>query len=660
MLAARPSVSVIAALLAAPCSADAELLSNAAEQTADPEPAVAVTDLYERGKELASEERWQEALDLWSSATDSLPVGVSDPRIGPAFIAAAIRSGAEDRLGEASSLYLWSFTGDVPGSLSSFILEEARRIVPILPRRDSISWQDHIPENSDDDPERYRGLAHRIARFWIERDPTPDTPLNERLVEHWRRIVEARSRFVRHNRSPYRTDDRGTVFVKFGPPDDAIGGTLGGSEAELRIRVTDREWMARMRRLDPHPDFALWRYRDLNPFEMTYFLFGNVRGSGPFELVRGPLDLVSDQARARGSRNLTPGGVRGQYYLELFYYHDLAVLGGHYSKRFGELSDLWDGYTLRRNVFGANGRPSPTGPTLETYSIRYEQEDRYHPPGAPVVRAKSDFEGSSRATELVLQAVRVLDAENRPNVVFQSLAAPRLVLDGHGDRRRAFMTPIRDTRHVLLLRDRTLREAGRTSRDAPAASGGIAVFRLFHPDQPMHVSVYAEAIGEPVAAFDTLSLVGADHVYLENPLSTDRFEMSDIAVGRPLGLGGRDDIFAESATLPFPLLPARHMWPGDLMRVYVELYGLRADSLESGYELGFRLTQLDLDGRPVSGDPVTIGIPMEGTTTRVARWIDVNLDDFEAGSYLLEVEATDLLGGESIVRRAAIEIMERR
>ena len=602
---------------------------------------------------------------------DSLPVGVADPRVGPAFMALAIENGATERLGEASRLFLWSFTGDVPDSLAEHVGAEARRIIPILSRRDSAAWEAAMDDGSSE-------LAHAVARFWLERDPTPDTPLNERLVEHWTRIVEARSLFARHRRSPYGTDDRGVIYVRYGPPDEDIGGTLGGSEVELRVRVTDRLWREQVRLFDPHPDFALWKYTGLNPDEFTYFLFGNLRGTGPFELVTGPHDLVSDHARSIGSRELTPGGVRGQYYLELFYYHDLSVLGGHYSRRFGELSDLWDGYTLRRNLYGSNGKPSPTGSTLLAFSSRYQEEDRRDPPGRPVVRVRTNFDEDSRGVELFVQPVRLLDADNRPNLVIQSLAAPRIIVGGTADGRRAMRARVRDTRHTLVLRDRALNEAGRTAHDAPAANGGIAVFRLFHPRQPIHVSVYATPMGAPVAAFDTLSLVGAGHAYVDKPLSADtaRFEMSDLAVGRPIGPNA-DRIAMERTTppaaadsvaqwiaggspLPFELLPARRMWPGDAMRVYVELYHLRADPEgERHYELGFRLISLDATGNPVNtSEPVTVGIPLEGMGSRVGRTFDIGLGGLEPGLYRLEVVGTDLVANATVVRAREIEIME--
>ena len=133
--------------------------------------------------------------------------------------------------------------------------------------------------------------------------------------------------------------------------------------------------------------------------------------------MEGPLDLISHTARSLSSASKSPGGVRVQYYLELFYYRDLAVLGGRFGRRFDELATLWDSYTMRRNAFGNGARPSPSAPTLETFSYRFEEEDRYAPEGVPSIELRSDYEGVARALEMVVQPVRVLDRSNQPMLV---------------------------------------------------------------------------------------------------------------------------------------------------------------------------------------------------------------------------------------------------
>ncbi len=605
------------------------------------------TDLFWSGQNLERQGDWQGALALWATAPDSsIGTGRSDPRIGPAFIATALAHDAQDRLEEASRLYLWGFSGREVEAHREEVLLEARRIVPLLTQRDSARWQPLL--DGETGP-----LARRIARFWLEHDPTPESVLNERLVEHWKRIVEARDRYRYNLSSAYETDDRGIVFVKYGPPDTRSRGHLGASEMELKIRVEDSRARMIMRRYDPNPQYDLWKYGGLNPEEFTFYLFGNVGGMGPFELVEGPLDLISPTARSLSSANKSPGGVRIQYYLELFYYRDLSILGGRYGRRFDELAQLWDSYTLRRNAFGAGMRPSPTAPTLQTFSYRFEEEDRYAPEGVPTIEVRSDFEGAARGVEMVVQVVRVLDPSNQPMLVIQALSAPRLRL--HDGRRWEYVSPLRDTDHTLILRNQEMEEAGRITQRAPARVGGISVFRLRHPPQPMQVTVFGRVVGAPTNDADTLTLAGQGHAYVERPLTTDPavFEISDLAVGTPV------DVDALEQALPFPLLPGARIWTGDALRIYLELYHLTPDEQRTAhYNLRFRLVPLDEVGKVKSSpQPVSLGIQLESSSQRAQRHFDIGLAGLEIGYYRLEVDATDLVSGATRSRVTEIEII---
>lgn len=53
--------------------------------------------------------------------------------------------------------------------------------------------------------------------FWAARDPDPTTATNERLVEHFRRIMYARLTFS-EGKSPW--DRRGEIYIRYGDPDD--------------------------------------------------------------------------------------------------------------------------------------------------------------------------------------------------------------------------------------------------------------------------------------------------------------------------------------------------------------------------------------------------------------------------------------------------------
>lgn len=80
------------------------------------------------------------------------------------------------------------------------------------------------------DPETVRAIddawprearSRLIREFWVLADPTPTTPVNERRVEHFRRVYHARSSYAEglDRLSGLGWDRRGDVYVRFGEPD---------------------------------------------------------------------------------------------------------------------------------------------------------------------------------------------------------------------------------------------------------------------------------------------------------------------------------------------------------------------------------------------------------------------------------------------------------
>ncbi len=57
---------------------------------------------------------------------------------------------------------------------------------------------------------------HLLAWFWRKKDPTPTTPVNERQLEHYRRVHYARQNYS-EGKQPW--DQRGEVYIRFGHPD---------------------------------------------------------------------------------------------------------------------------------------------------------------------------------------------------------------------------------------------------------------------------------------------------------------------------------------------------------------------------------------------------------------------------------------------------------
>ena len=611
----------------------------------------AAADAYTRGSELRRSGLWAEALELWDEASEGL-TATPDPRIAISFVEVAVEHEASEWFPLASQFLLWGFSGQELEPHRTEVLAELARVRPLV--GDSELSRYYALEDSA--TER---IALELRRFWIEKDPTPTSVLNERLIEHWQRILHARAHFRFTHDSPYDTDDRGTIFVKFGEPDRSTSGMLGASEVELQIRVRSTEARQSLRRYDTHPQFEVWVYEGLNPDSFTYFLFGNEEGRGRFRLVDGVHDLIPPEARNRASARYTPGGIPATHYLELFYYEDLSALGGRFARRFAELSEIWNLYTERQDI---SGRTSPPEGTLDASSAKFQMRDRSEPEAPPVLPVKSDFEGEAR-DQIVVQMVRVL-RDDDPRLVVMVLSAARLdVQDRSGLRRQRLEAPGFETEHTLIVRDTLLTEVGRLIQRATSSGSDISTFELRHVDRPMLFTIAAETVLETDSvegddATDSApagSHPGQAHLTPPPPLNTeaDHLELSDLATGVAI------PETIDGAALPFPLLPGQRLWLSDPLRVYLEVYHLAMDPTgQAHFRADFRVVALQDDGSvDESKTPVTLGVELQSGESVFSSPFDIALRDHSVGHYRIEVQVTDLVRGETRSRQAALELI---
>ncbi len=111
----------------------------------------------------------------------------------------------QNRTAEATAQFYEALRFPLSDSLLTRLYWDLR---DIMTSEEEAKWRD-IPDKNT-----------FLARFWQRRDPTPATPENERLAEHFRRLAEARKRFP-SSVDPRGYDDRGMIYVRYGPPDDS-------------------------------------------------------------------------------------------------------------------------------------------------------------------------------------------------------------------------------------------------------------------------------------------------------------------------------------------------------------------------------------------------------------------------------------------------------
>ena len=603
--------------------------------------------LYAEGVRLKESGAWQQALEFWESASERLSgENIHDPRIGIAFIETATENGAVDQYDTASDLYLWGLGTPTLPEGAEALDQEFERVRLIWTEEQVEEW-DALREANP------QGSRLALKRFWIEKDPTPSTAVNERLIEHWERIRHARSTFVYNRSSPLDTDDRGVVYLKFGEPARVRRGSLGASEAEMNIRISDPEERMRMRAYDTNPQYEVWVFERLNTEGFTYFLFGNTDGTGPFELVNGVHELIPSQARSRSSADSNNAGVPASYYLEL------SGVGGHFGRRFGELDRLWNPYTSSTRGYMGAGRTAPEEGSLEAVRTRFQQEDDYFPPTPPQVPVQSEFEGSAR-DEVVAQMIRTLSDDNTPILVTVGTSAPRLIATPEEGYAGELDFPDWIMRHTLIIRDSEMDEVGRLVQPLSALRADVSAFVLRHIPTPLHLTLTARTLRISEDQSDTLvagdRLPGQAHFVPGEPLSADTslLQVSDLMTGTAIPPG------IDPEALPYPLLPTAQIWRRDPLRIYLELFHI-GEMVSGRGELGVRFVVVPLldDGQPdFDRDAVTLDVTLTPRADRPYREsFDMQLRDQELGRYRVDVEVHDRARDQMVRRSAQIRIV---
>lgn len=86
------------------------------------------------------------------------------------------------------------------------------------------------------------GKGGYVRAFWQRRDPTPATPGNERLIEHYRRVLYAMHQFG-ENQHPW--DRRGDVYIRYGEPaHKSSRGNVRFETDQAVVNVRERLWQS--------------------------------------------------------------------------------------------------------------------------------------------------------------------------------------------------------------------------------------------------------------------------------------------------------------------------------------------------------------------------------------------------------------------------------
>jgi GWxTD domain-containing protein len=123
---------------------------------------------------------------------------------------------------------------------------------------------------------------HFIEQFWERRNPTPGSAENRFKEEHYRRIAYANNHFASKLKAGWQTD-RGTTYIKYGPPDEIDSHPTGGTNHR-----PESEGGGTGGAINAYP-FEQWRYRHIEGIGTNVSIdFIDPTKSGEFRMTSDP------------------------------------------------------------------------------------------------------------------------------------------------------------------------------------------------------------------------------------------------------------------------------------------------------------------------------------------------------------------------------------
>lgn len=243
--------------------------------TANFEPTVS---FYEMGERLVDNGNWKLALHVWLQGVNQKKD--YNPILGLSAISVATENQAKEYYPFISEAYFQSIKNLNFENHKDLLKEQINYIIPILPEMEKNKWEKKLKSNDN-------SITSDIIGFWKTENPYPSTSYNERLIEHWERIAYARTHFTKAKNSPYKTDDRGTIYVRFGQPHRTVKQTI-------RIDEIQDPSTGNFFRIFTNAtiDFELWSYYDHTDNIPPVYIFGKTDGVGQYRLQNSIIDMI--------------------------------------------------------------------------------------------------------------------------------------------------------------------------------------------------------------------------------------------------------------------------------------------------------------------------------------------------------------------------------
>ena len=511
-----------------------------------------------------------------------------------------------------------------------------------------------------------------VRSFWQKRDPTPATPGNERLVEHYRRVVHSLQNYSKDGQT---WDRRGDVYIRYGEPahigkssdrrfetDPAVvrvkqrlqlGLTPEAKEEIIaragRMRTSTRDMVIEGeygQRVD-RGDFESIDF-EMNPNRS--FFISDTDNSNRY--VRGVEEAsYRSRDREKSIQGIPLYPVEGGNPWEYWIYPDVA---GGIEVVFTALSPRgnfdYPGVTYGRKLARFNQKVwEERRPEIVIKRAASQQPDRYLQPGRPLefYFAAADFRGEADRSRLeVYYGVPVLDlvgGEGDEDIFERGVA----LFD-------STWTPIY----------RNLVPMAFSTQDAEVEAGTMAIdeVALQLPPGRYYLGVQVNHPATNRRSGYTQELVVDDY-------SLEGLGLSDIEIA---GRVEPDTTEVTKGGLKVLPMPSRTFKEGQPVLIYYEVYGLSKDEFgQTRHRVDYRIKPrkgklsavrvLRALGRLLGFEEkavVTISYERIGADANEHNYLEIDPGDSEIGVYELTVTVTDLISEQTVEKSATFLIGE--
>lgn len=537
-------------------------------------------------------------------------------------------------------------------------------------------------EATDAERETYR------KRFWNGKDPDLSTPVNERLLEHYRRVWHALTDFSK-GKQPW--DARGDVYIRFGEPDHRSRSDDPNFKQSLKVQRVKERLAISIYKGDVRahtfvgPVYPVRSLRQLDGawYELKDIEIENADASGPEFLDAGLDDHEHTGESCTQCTDTPPPAPIDTVKLGIMSLDESLGFGDYHPVTTDEdrstvpwetwiYTDAGGGIeiTFTDEIGSGNYDYAPVPPNQGDISIGQTASLSRHAPHSVyrrAARATPDFYTPAHETPPLdfhysLAGFKGEDGRSLLEIYYGVPILPAHYLPEEDVTRQVL------THHAALISSSQDTVYRQTDEMTYEAAGNQAGEGLMAPDV-LKLNLPPGAYRLEVKSQDRMR--GRMGIYQQQveveSYGEERLQMSDLELAWRVSVETVGSKFTKGELNVVPM-PSRAYRNGQSVFVYYETYNLKMDVFgQTNYDVSYTIASKDNRGRAGSisrlfrwgtgrREELAVTYEQQGASAQVEEYVELALDEQAPGRYSLKVSINDRNSGENVEKDVAFVI----